>query len=81
MARILIAELKQETATFNPALSVYDDFRICRGDEILSAYRDTATELCGALDCFRDDGRIEVGSFVCWPNTYRKDGNLVGSDL
>ncbi len=50
--RVLIAEMKQETATFNPAPTRYEDFQIYRDGDIISAYRDTKTELAGALDVF-----------------------------
>lgn len=60
MFRVLVAELKQETATFNPARTHYDDFRIHAGDEILAAYKGTKTELAGAIDVFERDGGIEV---------------------
>ncbi|MEQ8785765.1 MAG: M81 family metallopeptidase [Pirellulaceae bacterium] len=54
--RVLIAELKQETATFNPAPTVYDDFRVyCDGD-VLDKYRGTKTELAGAIDVFKAAG-------------------------
>ena len=59
MWRILIAELKQETATFNPVRTRYGDFRIHIGNEILRAYRDTDTELAGAVEVFETDDRIE----------------------
>jgi microcystin degradation protein MlrC len=58
--RILVAELKQETATFNPALTLYSDFRIYRGSELMTAYRGTETELSGAFDIFDKDGRFEI---------------------
>ncbi|NQV28557.1 MAG: M81 family metallopeptidase [Rhodopirellula sp.] len=58
--RILVAELKQETATFNPALTVYSDFRIYRGPEVMTAYRGTKTELSGAFTVFDEDGRFEI---------------------
>lgn len=58
--RILIAELKQETATFNPARTHYDDFRIHFGDDILRAYRGTKTELAGAIDTFEACGNIDI---------------------
>ena len=45
MKRLLLAELKQETATFNPAPTTYDDFRIHRGEEIRADFNNTATEL------------------------------------
>jgi microcystin degradation protein MlrC len=60
MTRILIAELKQETATFNPAPTRYDDFRVTTGDAITAAYAGTKTELAGAIDVFRAAGRIEI---------------------
>jgi len=34
---VLVAELKQETATFNPALTRYDDFTVYDGQELLDA--------------------------------------------
>jgi microcystin degradation protein MlrC len=58
--RILVAELKQETATFNPARTFYSDFRIYRGADLLTAYRDTKTELAGAFDVFAANGNCEV---------------------
>lgn len=58
--RVLVAELKQETATFNPALTLYSDFRIYRESEVLTAYRGTRTELSGAFDIFDEDGRFEI---------------------
>lgn len=57
--RILIAELKQETATFNPVPTRYDDFRIYRGAGIIAAYRGTRTELAGFLDILEEDG-VEI---------------------
>ncbi|MEO2028885.1 MAG: M81 family metallopeptidase [Fuerstiella sp.] len=58
--RILIAELKQETATFNPAATLYEDFRITVGTGMLAAYRGTKTELAGVIDVLSDDGRFEI---------------------
>ena len=60
MNRVLIAELKQETATFNPARSHYEDFRVYFGNDILAAYENTQTELSGAIDVFRADSRVEL---------------------
>lgn len=60
MKRVLIIELKQETATFNPAPTTYDDFQIHRDDEILTAYTNTKTELAGAFDVFSGNGTIEM---------------------
>ena len=58
--RVLIAELKQETSTFNPLPTGYDEFRIYTGDGIVEAYRGTRTELAGAFDEFDEHGDIEV---------------------
>ena len=60
MPRVLIAELKQETATFNPARTRYEDFRVHFTDDLLTAYEGTKTELAGAIDVFGTDGRVEV---------------------
>lgn len=60
MKRVLIAELKQETATFNPAPTHYDDFRIYRGTDIIAAYRGTRTELGGAIEVFESAGDITL---------------------
>jgi microcystin degradation protein MlrC len=54
MPSVLVAELKQETATFNPALTFYDDFSIYVGQELIDAYQATKTELAGALDIFSE---------------------------
>ena len=58
--RVLIADVKQETSTFNPMPTVYDEFRIYTGEDIFDAYRGTRTELAGAFDVFDEDGRIEL---------------------
>lgn len=60
MKRLLLAELKQETATFNPAPTTYDDFRIHRGEEIRADFHNTATEIAGALDEFALDADLQV---------------------
>ena len=38
MWRVLVAALKQETATFNPVRTRYDDFHVATGEEIFAAY-------------------------------------------
>ncbi|MCA9069873.1 MAG: M81 family metallopeptidase, partial [Planctomycetaceae bacterium] len=57
--RVLIAELKQETATFNPCPTRYEDFHIHTGSKILDHFDGTRTELAGACDIFREAG-VEV---------------------
>lgn len=59
MTRVLIAQLKQETSTFNPERTYYEDFRIEVGGELMSAYRGTRTELAGAIDVF-EDADVEI---------------------
>ncbi len=54
--RVLIAELKQETSTFNPVGARYGDFRVYKGTDILTAYRGTKTELAGAINLFESWG-------------------------
>jgi len=60
MTRILIADMKQETATFNPAPTTYDWFRIYHGEQMLDAFRDTDTEIAGALDVFAERAEVEI---------------------
>lgn len=60
MARILVAELQQETATFNPHLTQYEDFRIERGADILDELRGTNTEIAGAMDVFAEHEDVEI---------------------
>src|SRR5262245_48038391 len=60
MPRILIAECKQEVSTFNPYLSVYEDFTIRRGEEILKYHRAVRNEVGGALSVFDSTPGIEL---------------------
>lgn len=60
MWRVLIAALKQETATFNPVRTRYEDFHVVTGNELFEAYRGTQTELAGAMDVLSADGRVEI---------------------
>ena len=64
MYRILIAQLKQETATFNPTRTVYDDFRVDAGEQMIAQYTGTKTELAGALAVFAAHGQIDVAPTV-----------------
>ena len=58
--RILIGEMKQETATFNPCPTTFDDFRISIGHDVLLAYQSTKTELAGVVTTLEADGRFEL---------------------
>ncbi|MFP6650298.1 MAG: M81 family metallopeptidase [Pirellulaceae bacterium] len=60
MTRILIADMKQETATFNPAPTTYDCFRIYHGMQLLEAFQESDTEIAGALDVFAGRDEVEV---------------------
>ena len=59
MKKILVAQLKQETATFNPTPTVYGDFNVYFGDAVVTAYRGTRTELAGSFEVF-DEADVEV---------------------
>ncbi len=56
--RILIAESKQEISSFNPVLTRYEDFEVGSGPEIIDYHRGLNTEMCGALDLFRQRSDI-----------------------
>ena len=60
MTRILIADMKQETATFNPAPTTYDCFRIYHGEQLLEAFRESDTEIAGALAVFSSRDEIDI---------------------
>src|SRR4051794_40066254 len=60
MPRILIAECKQEVSTFNPHLSVYDDFVVRRGHELLDYHRGVRNEVGGALSVFDAAPGVEL---------------------
>ncbi len=60
MPKILIAECKQEVASFNPVLSHYDDFSISFGDDLLARHRGVRSEVAGALSVFDSHAEVEV---------------------
>ena len=60
MAKILIAECKQEVSTFNPHFSGYEDFGIRRGDELLRYHRTVLNEVGGALRVFDARPGVEL---------------------
>jgi microcystin degradation protein MlrC len=59
MKRVLVGKLKQETATFNPSPTRYEDFQVHFGEEILRASRGTRAELAGAIEVLEAAG-VEV---------------------
>lgn len=60
MARILVAECKQEVSSFNPFPSHYADFAICRGEELFKYHRAVREEIGGALEIFDAEGNVEL---------------------
>lgn len=63
MARILVAECKQESSSFNPVPSHYEDFSIAAGDDVLARHRGVRSEMAGALSVFgaRPDVQVVPG--------------------
>ena len=80
MARILVAECKQEVSSFNPVLSRYEDFHVAHGADVLAYHRSVRYELGGALSVFdaRDDVEI-VPTYRAVSNT--SGGTLRGEDF
>ena len=58
MKRVLLAGFKQETSSFNPTPTLYEDFVIQRGDELIDELSGTDTEFAAAFDTF--SGQVEV---------------------
>ncbi len=52
MPSVLIAECKQEVASFNPLLSHYEDFSIACGEGVLHRHRGVRSEVTGAMSVF-----------------------------
>lgn len=78
--RIIIAECKQEVSTFNPSPSRYEDFRIARGEDLLTCHRGCGAEVGGALEVFENDDRVTlVPTFGANANT--SGGVLTGESF
>ncbi len=60
MPKILVAECKQEVASFNPVHSHYDDFRVSVGGDVLSRHRGVRSEVAGALAVFESRVSVQV---------------------
>ncbi len=78
MAKILIAECKQEVSTFNPHLSGYDDFRIRRGGELLAYHRAVRNEVGGALSVF--DARGDIALVPAYSALFITSGGTLAKD-
>ena len=53
IARVLVAECKQEVSSFNPVLSHYDNFDISYGKDIVNFHLGGKLEVAGALDVLK----------------------------
>jgi len=60
MPKILVAECKQESSSFNPLLSPYEDFSIAAGDDVLVRHRGVRSEMAGALSVFGARAGVQV---------------------
>jgi microcystin degradation protein MlrC len=60
MPRILLAECKQEVASFNPVLSHYEDFSIAFGENVLARHRGVGSEMAGALSVFDSQPGLQL---------------------
>lgn len=60
MARILVAECKQEVSSFNPVASTLGDFTTSAGDALLAWRRGSRSELGGALAVFDADEGLSI---------------------
>jgi len=58
--KILVAECKQEVASFNPVHSHYDDFRVSVGDEVLARHRGVHSEVAGALAVLESCAGVQI---------------------
>ncbi len=75
MAKILIAECKQEVSTFNPHPSRYEDFTIRFGDSIFDYHRNVGNEVGGALSVF--DGTQGVELFPAYSACFITSGGAL----
>ena len=60
MRRILIGECKQETSSFNPRPTEYDDFVIEFGEDVIQHHRQVRNEVGGALRVFDSRPDLEI---------------------
>ena len=60
MAKILVAECKQESSSFNPVPSHYQDFSIAVGPEVLRRHAGVGSEMAGALGVFATQPDVQV---------------------
>jgi microcystin degradation protein MlrC len=78
--KILIAECKQEVASFNPVLSHYDDFSVSFGDDLLARHRGVRSEVAGALSVFDSQADVQVVP-ACSARSITSGGILAAADF
>ncbi|MDP6042500.1 MAG: M81 family metallopeptidase [Candidatus Latescibacteria bacterium] len=70
MKRVLIATFMQETGSFNPKPTIYEDFNILRGREILDAFRQSGGSTRGTVEVLDERSDIEiVPTYAAWTGT------------
>jgi len=60
MPKILVAECKQESSSFNPLRSGYEDFTVAVGEEVTRRHRGVGSEVAGALRIFEGESDVEI---------------------
>ena len=80
MPKILIAECKQEVASFNPVRSHYDDFRVSFGNDVIARHRGVRSEVAGALSVFESPAGTQVVP-VYSARSMTSGGILAGPDF
>ena len=60
MTNILFAEMRQETASFNPFPTDYAMFQQFQGRQLLDKYTGTKTEISGFMDVMAEDDEISL---------------------
>ena len=60
MAKILLAECKQEVSSFNPVESNYDYFSVSVGAELIAFHDGKETEIRGVIDALSCDEEMQV---------------------
>jgi microcystin degradation protein MlrC len=78
--KILIAECKQEVASFNPVRSHYDDFRVSFGNDVIARHRGVRSEVAGALSVFESPAGTQVVP-VYSARSMTSGGILAGPDF
>jgi microcystin degradation protein MlrC len=61
--RVLIAEIKQEVSSFNPAVSGIEDFVFSHGNEMIEVHDGKPMEVGGAMSVFREAGVEMIGAY------------------